>query len=184
MAEGPFLHPEDLRADDFSDVLRQRQAGQWLYDRSIGRSSVEFVERIARQVGPEPFEHVHVAVRAHFFNCGETQEAVVLIGFVVFVVEIAGKAETGSMRVSARPEAQLHPLVVAFVRMVYERDVQLFLNPRIVLAMPFRESEQRLVAGVIHESFSELVTRGQIDAAIAESLQEFGTVCVEEVAET
>ena len=88
------------------------------------------------------------------------------VASATIIINEIRKAETGnrSTRVGTRPEAELDTLLVSLACMVYERDSQFLLNSRIMLARSLRKSEQRLVAGVVRESFCRLVIRGQVDA--------------------
>jgi hypothetical protein len=65
------------------------------------------------------------------------------------------------MWVRARPKAEHDALLISFVGMMYKRDIQLLLHLGIVLSMPFREAEQRLVARVIGKRVCKLMVRGQ-----------------------
>ena len=88
------------------------------------------------------------------------------------------------MWVRARPKAEHDALLISFVGMMYKRDIQLLLHLGIVLSMPFREAEQRLVARVIGKRVCKLMVRGQIDAQPTKSFKECGVIAVEQITET
>ena len=88
------------------------------------------------------------------------------------------------MWVRARPKAEHDALLISFVGMMYKRDIQLLLHLGVVLSMPFREAEQRLVARVIGKRVCKLMVRGQIDAQPTKSFKECGVIAVEQITET
>ena len=87
------------------------------------------------------------------------------------------------MWISPGPEAELDSLLVAFVGVVDQGDVQLLLDGWIVLTMALRESEEWFVAGVIRKRLCHRVSCGKIDAHPTEPLLQLRIVRIEEIAE-
>ena len=134
----------------------------------------------------EPFEDAGVTPAARLFDGREAHEAVLRVDLAVILVGVVGEAQAWRrcMRVGSSPEAELHALFIPLVCVMDQRDVQFLLKLRVLLPMALRETEKRLVAGVVRQRRCELVARGQLDAEGEEPLEQLGTVGVEEVCET
>jgi hypothetical protein len=105
---------------------------------------VEIVEVVAEGVRTEPFEDARVAAAARLMDRRETAEPLVRVALAVLLVRVVGiaKARGRSMWVGARPKAELHPFLVPLARVMDERDVELDLELRVVLATALREPEK------------------------------------------
>jgi hypothetical protein len=75
----------------------------------------------------------------------------------------------------------MHALLIPFIGVMTERDVELRLDTGVGRAIPLGEAEQRLVARVVAEGIRHRVVSREVDADCTEPLEELGVIRAEQV---